>query len=142
MATTTPSIGSLSTGPVWDDQIGAPWTPSTDRQCLAAGIFDGSHLYLAANQSTSPSMAGSVLEVDPATGATIWRTALPAAIEGTPSLNGSGVIAAASYDQSTTANGAWLLDAATGQILRTFQTNALEFAQPMFAGRYLLLGNV
>ena len=134
--------GALSAGPVWSDQIGDKWQPSTDRQCLAAGIFDGSRLYLAANQSTSPPMGGSVMQVDPATGTIIWQTALPAAIEGTPSLNGSGVIAAASYDQSTTANGAWLIDASDGSILRTFPTTALEFAQPVFAGRYLLLANM
>jgi polyvinyl alcohol dehydrogenase (cytochrome) len=135
---------ALSAGPVWTDQIGDRWQPSTDRQCLAAGILDRTSLslYLASNQNTTLAISGSVMQVDPATGAVIWRTPLPAAIEGTPSLNGSGVIAAASYDATTSANAAWLIDASDGTILRTFQTNALDFAQPVFAGRYLFLANL
>jgi polyvinyl alcohol dehydrogenase (cytochrome) len=133
---------ALSAGPVWTDQIGDKWQPATDRQCLAAGTFDGTSLYLASNQNTPLAISGSVMQVDPATGGVIWRTPLPAAIEGTPSLNGSGVIAAASYDATTSANAAWLIDASNGAILRTFQTNVLDFAQPVFAGRYLFLANL
>jgi hypothetical protein len=59
---------------------------------------------------------------------------------GTPTLDGSGVIAAASYDGATgSTNAAFLLNANTGQLLTTITTNSKDFGQPVFADNMLLI---
>jgi outer membrane protein assembly factor BamB len=132
---------NLAAGPVWQLQEGAPDNIGPGL-CLPAAIWDGSRLFLAGNGTTinGTSYEGSVRELDPATGAPIWETGLPGSILGTPSLNGAGVIAAAAFDTSGGKNAAWLIDAATGAILKQVTTkNSVEFAQPVFADNYLLL---
>ncbi len=62
---------------------------------------------------------------------------------GSPSLNGSGVIAAGTYNlPSITLNAVYLLDASNGNILATIsETGNIVFAQPVFAGNHLFVGN-
>ena len=62
---------------------------------------------------------------------------------GSPALNGSGVIAAGTYNiPSITLNAAYLLDASNGNILATIsQTGNIVFAQPVFAGNHLFVAN-
>jgi outer membrane protein assembly factor BamB len=69
--------------------------------------------------------------LNPATGAPIWQTGLPGVVLGTPALNGSGVIAVATYDGSGVTNAGYLIDASTGRILTTLDTgNQKVFGQP------------
>ena len=83
-----------------------------------------------------------MLRVDPATGAVIWQTGVTGSIIGTPGMDGSGVIAAATYGSTTSQNGLFLIDAATGQILKTISYSAAQtFGQPVFADRYLLVAS-
>ena len=84
---------SLSSGPVWQDQIGDPFKGGPG-QCDAAPAYDGSSLYLASNGTTIGGTAygGSVRKVNPATGAYIWQTGLTAPIIGSPALDGGGVV--------------------------------------------------
>jgi hypothetical protein len=60
---------------------------------------------------------------------------------GTPSLDGSGVLAVGTYTgcvPSTSKTGAYLLNARTGAVLATLPvTNARVFGQPVFAGTAL-----
>jgi outer membrane protein assembly factor BamB len=85
---------------------------------------------------------GSVREVDPATGAPVWQTGLTGSLIGTPGMDGAGVIAAASYESTTQQNGLWLIDAANGQILKTFPYRGTPtFAQPVFADNDLFVAN-
>ena len=105
-------------------------------------VSDGSHLYLASDGTTIDGTAydGSVRSVDPATGAVNWQTGLAGSIIGTPGMDGAGLIAAASYVSMTNQNGVFLIDAATGQILKTIPyTTGRTFAQPMFADGYLFV---
>lgn len=134
---------NLAAGPAWSAPIGNPVTTGPG-QCDAAPLFDGTNLYLASNGTTINGTAypGSVRQVNPATGAINWQTGLPGTIIGTPGMDGAGVIAAVSYSYHSTTNGLFLLDAATGQLLKTFTFGqTLSFSQPVFADNYLLVAS-
>lgn len=75
--------------------------------CDAAPLFDGTNLFLAGITTTINGVqhAGSVREVNPATGGIIWPTGLPGTIIGTPGMDGAGVIAASSYGSRGGQNG-------------------------------------
>jgi outer membrane protein assembly factor BamB len=133
----------LAAGPVWSLRIGNPDTVGPG-QCDAAPVFDGTHLYLASNGTTINGTAfnGSVREVDPATGAVIWQTGLTGSVIGTPGMDGAGVIAAATYGSTTGQNGVFLIDASTGQLLKTLMYgNSNTFAQPVFADGDLIVAS-
>ena len=135
--------GSLSSGPVWQDQIGNPSTTGPG-QCDAAPASNGSSLYLASNGTTIKRTAydGSVREVNPATGAYIWQTGLSGAIIGSPALDGGGVLAVASFGSTTSQNGVFLLNASTGQLIKTISfAKASTFGQPVFADNYLIVAS-
>jgi hypothetical protein len=52
--------GNLHAGPVWHRAVGAPYTSGP--QCDAAAVWDGKHLFVAANQTTinGQTFAGSI----------------------------------------------------------------------------------
>jgi polyvinyl alcohol dehydrogenase (cytochrome) len=136
-------VSSLASGPVWSRQIGNPDSVGPG-QCDAAPVSDGTHLYLAGNGTTIGGTAydGSVREVNPATGQTIWQTGVPGSIIGTPGMDGAGVIAAATYGSTSGQNGVFLLDASTGKILKSVSYNTAQtFGQPVFADRYVLIAS-
>jgi outer membrane protein assembly factor BamB len=120
---------NLAAGPVWQQQVGSP------ALCLAASPWDGSHLWLTSEPSET-SGPGTIYEVNPATGAVLWTNTVAGPILGTPSLNGSGVLAVPSYAK---AGSTFLFEASTGALLATVNTNSQEFAQPVYAGAYLFL---
>ncbi len=133
----------LAAGPVWQLAIGNPY-PEGPGECDAAPDFDGTSLYLASNGTTIGGTAydGAIRDVDPATGAVAWQTGLSGSIIGTPGMDGAGVIAAASYGSTTGHNGVFLIDAATGAILKTISyAKSLTFGQPVFADGYLLVAS-
>ena len=132
----------LSTGPVWTFQVGDAASSSSINQCNAAAIWDGSRLYVASNTTVIDGVTynGSIRQLDASTGTPIWETGLPAQILGTPTEDGAGVIAAASWDTSGAPQAAYLLDASSGSLLATLSTSGSKvFAQPVFADGYLLL---
>jgi outer membrane protein assembly factor BamB len=129
------TVSGLANGPVWQDKTGK------SGQCEPAALSDGSHLYLANDATTinGTAYAGSIQQVDPATGNKIWQTGLTGDIIGTPGLDGAGVIATASYGLRGGVNALYLIDAATGQILNTISYGSSStFAQPVFADNYLI----
>lgn len=133
----------LAAGPTWQLPIGNPY-PQGPGQCDAAPVFDGSNLYLAGNGTTINGTAydGSLLRVNPATGAVAWHTGLTGSLIGTPGMNGAGVIAAASYGSTTNHNGVFLINAATGQILKTIPyVKSKTFGQPVFADDSLFVAS-
>jgi outer membrane protein assembly factor BamB len=147
-------IDNLAAGPVWTFQAGNPWNDplgeagggvSGGGQCIAAAIWDGSRLFVASNATMigDVSFGGSIRELDPATGAVIWNTGLPDAVYGSPSLNGAGVIALATYDEGPGQTAAYLIDASNGSILKTISTsNVSTFAQPVFADEFLFVASI
>jgi hypothetical protein len=100
-------------------------------------------LYLGGNTTTisGTRYGGSVRLASPATGAYTWQTGLPCAVEGTPSLDAAGVLAAGTYDFTNCApQGAYLLNAATGAILIALPVGSAKvFAQPPFAQQTLFI---
>jgi outer membrane protein assembly factor BamB len=127
----------LSSSPIWTDPIGAP--AGSLSSCLASSVWNGQtgRLFIAGDGTTiaGASYGGSVREVNPATGAFVWQTGLRCAVMGTPSLDGAGVLAAATYSCSgSNTPGAYLLNAQTGAILKTLPTGSSRiFGQPVFA---------
>src|SRR5262249_41254769 len=127
--------GNLQSGPVWHRAVGAPYTSGP--QCDAAAVWDGKHLFVAANQTTinGQTFAGSIRMVDPGTGAYLWERGLTGPPIGTPTLDGAGVLAVTEYGKS---GQLVLINAATGSVLRTISTGP-DFGQPVFADSMMLV---
>jgi polyvinyl alcohol dehydrogenase (cytochrome) len=127
--------GNLGAGPVWQRTVGAPYTSGP--QCDAAAIWDGKHLFVAGNKTTinGVSHAGSIRMINPATGAYVWQRGLAGPPIGSPTLDGAGVLAVASYSKTGLVV---LLNAATGAVIRTVSTGP-DFGEPVFADNMLLV---
>jgi PKD repeat protein len=131
----------LAGGPVWRNHIGAPDT-SAGGQCDAAAIWDGAHLYVAANGTTikGVSTPGSIQMLDPATGTASWQRGLVGPPIGSPTMDGAGVIAVTQYGRGTIAASYALnlISAATGAVLKSV-TIGPDFGQPVFADDKVLV---
>jgi outer membrane protein assembly factor BamB len=126
----------------WDHRIGAKSSSTTQASCLAAAAFDGTSLYMAGTATTigGKSYRGSIMKINPSTGTFGWHTGLPNAVVGAPAMSAGGVISAGTYDTSTTPNAEYLVNAASGKILRTLY-KSYDFAQGVFAGGWLYTAN-
>jgi polyvinyl alcohol dehydrogenase (cytochrome) len=134
---------NVSAGPVWRFLTAKP-SALGQSSCISAGIWDGSRLFVAASPTTINGVTynGSVRQLDPATGKPVWQTPLNQVVIGTPTLNGSGVIAVGTY-MGGSVNGVYLVRATDGQILRKIETLSNKvFAQPVFADNYLLIATL
>ena len=136
---------NLQNGPIWSYQVGTVADFSIGA-CLAGPIWDSTtrRLFVASNQTTINGTVyrGSVRAFNPADGSVIWETGLTGGpIMGTPTLNGSGVLAAGTYNSRTlTLNALCLLNAADGTILNTIpEPTSIVFAQPVFADNHLFV---
>jgi len=135
----------LENGPVWSVQVGVTGNLGTVGTCLAAAVWDAAHkrLFVGSNQTTiqSQTFAGSMRSLAPATGAILWETGLTAGpVTGTPTLNGSGVLAAATYYLPVpTQNAVYLLDSSNGNILATMPEATPVFAQTVFADTHFFV---
>jgi len=136
----------LASGPVWSVRVGA--SAHLHRgMCLASAVWNAqaSALYLAGNATSinGQTYDGSVREVSAGTGTTKWATGLGCSVLGTPALDAAtSVLAVATW--SPCRNGSptvYLLNATTGSILGTLPLNVGGFAQPVFAGQYLLVAD-
>jgi hypothetical protein len=109
--------------------------------CLASSVWNWSAGALDAGGDPTviggTGYRGSVCQVNPATGACtyMWQTGPPCAVTGTPSLDGAGVLAAGTHSCPAGAcPGAYLINAATGVILKTLPVGGRRvFSQPVFA---------
>jgi outer membrane protein assembly factor BamB len=134
----------VSVGPVWSTRVGIG-TSNGERSCLGAPVWDGQNLFEASNSTTIGAVqySGSMRQLDPSTGTAIWQTGLGGSIEGSPSINGAGVLAASTYTvPAGGTNGTYLIDASTGAIDAFLPSPTGAFSQPVFAGNYLLLGSL
>jgi outer membrane protein assembly factor BamB len=138
-------LTNLAAGPVWRFRVSAG-TRHGKLACLASAIWNGSNLFVAGTSTTIGGTAykGSLRKLDPATGQPVWQRPLTGGVIGSPSLNGAGVLAVATFDESpNVTNAAYLLRASTGAVLRRLDTGgALEFAQPVFVNQYVLLATI
>jgi polyvinyl alcohol dehydrogenase (cytochrome) len=131
---------NLAAGPVWTDQVSI----ATQGYCLAAAIWDGRRLFVGSDATTiaGTTYFGSIRRVDPGTGAFLWETGLNGTVAGSPSEDGSGVLAVPTWDYTDpgATNAVFLVNAATGAVLATIDTaDDGVFAQPVFADSYLLV---
>jgi outer membrane protein assembly factor BamB len=129
---------ALAAGPVWRFQVGQPAVDPP--ACIAGAAFDGTRLYVGGNATTvgGTTYAGSLRALDPANGGPVWQVGLPANVLGTPTVNGSGVVAASTLEFFSAANATRLFDAGTGAILNTLPTQHV-FAQPVWAEQSLIV---
>ncbi len=128
----------------WETRIGAKSSSASPAQCSAAAIYDGTYLYMGGDPTTIGGVAyrGSVLRMDPSTGAILWETGLPNSVIGSPTMNGGGVIGVGTYDFTTVPNAEYLVNSSNGQIVRTLATGGTDFAQNVFADGYVFTANV
>jgi polyvinyl alcohol dehydrogenase (cytochrome) len=126
--------GNLAVGPLWRFHASTPSTANAD--CDAAAVWDGTSLYVGAGPTTigGVSFNGSIRSLNPATGSPNWQRGLPGQVIGSPTLDGGGVLAVPTYNDS----GLFLIGASTGAILRNIATGP-EFGQPVFADNMLLV---
>nr|MDP9326672.1 PQQ-binding-like beta-propeller repeat protein [Actinomycetota bacterium] len=132
--------GALAKGPVWHRKIGEP--EGSGGICLAAAIWDSmdKRLVVASNRTIigGQTYPGGVRALNPATGHPIWERGLSGGpVLGSPSMDGSGVIAAATF--SGAKNALYLINGSTGEVLNTISLDSGAFAQPIFAGPYVFV---
>ena len=122
----------------WQKRVGAS---ADTAECIATPAYNGDFLYLAANAVTINGVRypGSVEERRPGSGALVWHTGLPNGVEGSPTLDGGGVLAVGTYDFSSP-NATYAIAARSGRILRTV-AHGMDFAQNVFAGNWLFTAN-
>ena len=122
---------------VWEQRMGAASKSSTPASAVRRGIRrEVPVLRLPAASIKGVPYLGTIRRINPVTGAFQWQTGLPNGVIGPVSLDGGGVIAVGTYDNSTTPNATYLVNAATGAILRTLVAGA-DFAQTAFADGWL-----
>lgn len=128
---------------VWKRQIGSGGGAQTP-QCSSAASYDGTSLYIGGPSTTINGVAyqGSLRRLNPATGAVQWEVGLPNPVMSTPTLNGGGLVAVGTYGGSSTANAVYVVDSASGTIVRTLPSGGRTFAQSVFANGYLFTASV
>jgi polyvinyl alcohol dehydrogenase (cytochrome) len=130
----------LAAGPVWQTRIAAVNTGDDGMSpaCLSSTVVLGDSLYVAGEATTiaGTSYAGSIDELNAATGKIVWATGLPGPVLGTPSLDGAGVLAVGTYGATPD----YLINPSSGAILATVDNgDSSQFAQPVFADGYLFI---
>jgi outer membrane protein assembly factor BamB len=125
---------------LWQFTLGIPPAVDSLAFCGGSAVYDGSDLFVGADAPASGAPPGSIYELT--TGGTkVWETPLSTGpVIGTPSLDGSGVLAVPTYNKTTGALGAvYLINASTGLILRTISYSGPIFAQAVFADGELVI---
>jgi outer membrane protein assembly factor BamB len=79
---------------------------------------------------------GSLDRIDPTTGAITWQTGLPNGVLTSPSINGGGVIAVGTYDNSGVPNQTYVFSASDGALLAQLDQGE-DFPQSAFAHGWL-----
>lgn len=134
--------GNLAAGPVWHDQVGN--TSREPDMCITSSAWDFQHneLYVAANSTTinGKKVAASVRQVNPATGAYTWQTALPCVPLVSPSLNGSSSLLAVSTWCTSGTSNTYVLNAANGAIVASYPQPSASFVQPVWSASALFIG--
>jgi outer membrane protein assembly factor BamB len=152
-AGTTPMVGACDkngvfyafkqsdfSAPAWTDQLGNDGTPNQIIFCGGSAAYDGTSLFVGANEKPGTTMPGSIYELNPSTGAVEWYTGLDnGPVIGTPSLDGSGILAVPTYNQAAFTGAVYLIDKSNGHLLKKLSFNGPIFAQPVFEGGQLLV---
>ncbi len=134
----------LAAGPVWQQRITVPY-PGSSEECDSAAIWNGTDLIEgggAPSSSSEPAFSGSVVALNPDTGAVIWDTHLNGTIVGSPTEDGGGVVAAQTWQVVKGGKpGVYLINAATGAVITQIVTPEDNlFGQAVFANNSLIIG--
>jgi outer membrane protein assembly factor BamB len=127
----------------WQQQVSGP--AGDNAECIAAPVWNGSDLFFATPSTKIGSVTyrGAVQERDP-DGQLVWATGLPDGVNGSPTMDGAGVIAVGTYDYSAKSgwngNATYLVNATNGHILRNL-VSGVAFAQSVFADNWLFTAN-
>jgi polyvinyl alcohol dehydrogenase (cytochrome) len=123
---------------VWQIRIGAKSSSKVEAQCQSAAAFDGSFLYMTGPATTigGRQFRGSLERIDPATGAITWQKGLPNGVLTSPSINGAGVIAVGTWDNSGRPNQTYVFNASNGAMLARLDRGK-NFPQSAFANGWL-----
>ena len=127
----------------WEQRIGARSSAGVLAECSAAAVYNGTHLYFGGTAVTigGKTYRGSVQERDNPGGRLVWQTGLPEGVIGSPAMDGGGVIAVGTYDNGAASNAVYLVNAATGKIVRILNKGSHDFAQSVFADGRLFTAN-
>jgi len=126
----------------WQQRIGVSYAGGNEAECNGAPAYNGKDLFFAGTAVTIRGTAyrGSVQERTASSGRLIWRRGLSEGVTGSPTLDGARVLAAGTYDSGPAGEETYLVDAATGRILRDL-VSGLDFAQSVFADGWLFTAN-
>jgi outer membrane protein assembly factor BamB len=133
----------LGAGPLWQATISVEW--SDGGNCLGGAVWDpeSSHVYVVGGLANleGEEYPGSIRALDATTGKPLWQHGLEAAVWGSSSLNGAGVLAVPAFGGEDSAqNGVYLFDAETGDAVTRLDTGGSPvFAQAVFSDRYLFV---
>lgn len=124
----------------WQRQISA--SDYKLEACIATPVWNGKHLFFVTPATTirGTSYGGSVQERNP-NGSLVWVRGLPDGLDGSPTLDGGGVLAVGTYVNHTTPDATYLLNAANGAVLRNLVTGS-DFAQSVFAENWVFVANL
>jgi len=137
---------AVTRGPTWVFGVSTAWPD--DSNCLGGAVWDsGKQRLLIAGGKThigSKEAPGSIRRLNPLTGAVLWEQALSGPVWGSPSADGSGVVAVPNYgDGSRATFGVFLVKELDGLLLASLDTEgSAVFAQPVFADGYLLVATI
>lgn len=122
----------------WERQISGP--AGDVSECIASPVWNGKHLFFGTPETNlaGVSYSGSVQERDP-DGKLVWFTGLPNGVDGSPTMDGAGVLAVGTYDDTSIPNAIYLLSS-DGRILRKLVAG-LDFAESVFADSALVTAN-
>jgi len=153
-AGTTPMVGACNkngvfyafrqadlSAPAWTRRLGVR-EPSPGLFCGGSAAFDGTKLYVGANQRPNTTLPGGIYQLDPTTGHPDWYTGLDnGPVLGTPTVDGAGVLAVPTFNGAGNNGAVYLVDKSNGTILKKLSFAGPIFAQPVFEeGRLLVAG--
>ena len=126
----------------WERRIGVPAFKGTTGQCIATPAYNGKFLYFGGNQVaiSGVTYGGSVQARQPGSGKLEWETGLPGGVDGSPTMDGGGLVTVPTYGVKTTPTGLYLINPSSGRILRIL-VQGTDFAQCVFANSWLFAAN-
>jgi outer membrane protein assembly factor BamB len=131
--------GNLAAGPVWSAPVARTGeVPQEGDGTLSTAAFDGSRIYVGGGvppDNTDPLISGSVVGLDPATGAVLWRQTMPGPVIA-PVSTVRGVVFAAGGNVVKAFNGA------TGEVLWSYQTAAPIYGGIAITGDSIYVGDL
>jgi hypothetical protein len=151
---------ALSSGPVWTFRVGQK-DSAAPTACLSAAVWDSAdrELVIGGNPTATPIDAvqwpGSIRALSPDASPSkrvVWELGLPCPVQGTPTMNGAGVVAVVTWNSgclSGSSPALYLLNARSPtpnplgnphpQVLKVISLSSSAFSQPTFADGYVFV---